>query len=179
MHGYVNDQVYGGMTGLITIGSPLDEVPDPTIRRVKQHVLALQAIQVLPGGKANVNQFSPRGEMNLVNGRSEPTMTIHPGETQLWRVGNISVENRYKLELPGWTFHVVGEDGNPKPVLQDEKYLLIPPASGSSSSCSARRQGRTRCAAWRSTRASTTLAASSSRTSCAPARRRPRWPSRT
>ncbi len=123
----MNEQVYGGMTGLITIGSPLDEVPDPAIRNVRQHVLALQAIQVLPGGKANVNQFTPRGEMNLVNGRLKPTLTIHPGETQLWRVGNISVENWYKLELPGWTFHVVGEDGNPKPVLQDEKYLLIPP----------------------------------------------------
>jgi suppressor of ftsI len=126
MHGYVGDQVYSGMTGLIEVGSPLDEVPDPAIRNVQQHVLALQAIQVTPGGKLNKN-FAVRGETNLVNGRYQPTITMHPGETQLWRVANISPENWYKLQLTGHTFHVVAEDGNPVPYLRDEKILLIPP----------------------------------------------------
>jgi suppressor of ftsI len=126
MHGHVDDQVYGGMAGLIEIGSPLDLVPDPAIRNVKQRLLALQAMQVTPGGKLNTD-FNVRGEMNLVNGRLKPTLTIHPGETQLWRVGNISNENWYKLQLTGHVFHVVGEDGNPVPRLRDEKYLLLPP----------------------------------------------------
>jgi suppressor of ftsI len=125
-HGHVDEQVYGGMAGLIEVGDPLSEVPQ--LHGLPERVLALQAAGVTPGGKLNIDT-AVRGEMNLVNGRLKPTLTIHPGETQLWRVANISNENWYKLQLPGHVFHVIGFDGNPVPRLRDAKIILLAPGN--------------------------------------------------
>jgi FtsP/CotA-like multicopper oxidase with cupredoxin domain len=122
-HMYTDDQVYGGMAGMIEIGDPLADLP--ALHGIKQRMLGLTAVEV-DGGALNYDS-SVSKEMNLVNGRLTPTLTMHPGETQLWRVANISNENWYTLQMPGHVFHVIGEDGNPVPTLRNEHTLRLPP----------------------------------------------------
>ena len=45
--------------------------------------------------------------------RSTRSLSIAPGETQLWRLANIGADIWYELRLEGHEFLVVGEDGNP------------------------------------------------------------------
>lgn len=125
-HGYVDEEVYAGFAGLIEVGDPLSEVP--SLHGLPERDMALTAIAVTPGGKLNANA-SVRGEMNLVNGRLKPTLHIRPGETQLWRVANISNGNFYKLQLPGHVLHVIGFDGNPVPHRQDKNWVLLAPGN--------------------------------------------------
>ena len=47
-----------------------------------------------------------------INGEINPSLTIAPGETQLWRLANIGSETFYNIVLPGHVFHVIAEDGH-------------------------------------------------------------------
>jgi suppressor of ftsI len=126
MHGFVNTEVYSGIAGMIEVGDPLRDLP--TVKGVPERDMALTAVQVTPGGKLNMNP-AIRGELNLVNGRLKPTLHLRPGETQLWRVANISNENWYKLQLPGHVLHVIGYDGNPVPYRADRPWVLLAPGN--------------------------------------------------
>jgi FtsP/CotA-like multicopper oxidase with cupredoxin domain len=126
MHEYVDLEVYSGIMGMIEVGDPLHDLP--TVKGVTERDMALTAIQVTPGGKLNMNPATG-GEMNLVNGRLSPTLHIRPGETQLWRVANISDGNWYKLQLPGHVLHVIGYDGNPVPYRADRNWVLLAPGN--------------------------------------------------
>jgi suppressor of ftsI len=126
MHGYVDREVYSGIAGMIEVGDPLHDLP--TLRGIVQRDMALTAIQVTQRGNLDLNAKVGK-EMNLVNGRLRPTLRLHPGETQLWRVANISNGNWYRLSLPGHVFHVIGYDGNPVPHRQDRSTLLLAPGN--------------------------------------------------
>jgi len=126
MHEYVDLEVYSGIAGMIEVGDPLHDLP--TVKGVPERDMAITALQVTPGGKLNMNP-AVHGELNLVNGRLKPTLHIRPGETQLWRVANISDGNWYKLRLPGHVFHVIGYDGNPVPYRADRNWVLLAPGN--------------------------------------------------
>jgi suppressor of ftsI len=128
-HGNVDPQVYSGLAGLIEVGNVLQNLG--YLQHIRKHVMALQAIELsgnhlVPVSKAKI----PGKVVNLVNGRFQPTLTIHPGELQLWRLANISNEDWYKLSLGGGgLFHVISQDGNPVARVWGTRYLLMPPAS--------------------------------------------------
>lgn len=126
MHEYVDEQVYSGIAGMIEVGDPLHDLP--TLQGVTQHVMALQSVGIR---KNSTLDFDPaiRFEENLVNGRRMPTLHLRPGETQLWRVANISNQNWYKLNLPGHELHVIGYDGNPVPYRADRNWVLLAPGN--------------------------------------------------
>jgi len=63
----------------------------------------------------------------LVNGLERPRLTAAPGETQLWRLANIGADIFYELQLPGTSFTVVGEDGNPVWSVWSADHLVLPP----------------------------------------------------
>jgi suppressor of ftsI len=73
----------------------------------------------------NINYAAPT--TRLVNNLVDPSLSIRPGETQLWRFANIGANVFYELSLPGVTFHVVAEDGRPVWQVWDAKTLVLPP----------------------------------------------------
>ena len=75
----------------------------------------LQATQFSEDGTGVIAQEDARQSkyLRLVNGQLNPTMTIRPGETQRWRIVNITASSTFRLQLDGHQLHQIGKDGNP------------------------------------------------------------------
>jgi FtsP/CotA-like multicopper oxidase with cupredoxin domain len=123
----VEEQVFGGLSGFIYIRG-LEAFLPADLRGVTQQFLGLKDFQVdrtnsIPS--QNINSDSPTNR--TINGLVQPAMTMRPGETQLWHLGNLSADIWYDLEIPGLTFNVIGVDGNPVDQVQEASTLLMPP----------------------------------------------------
>lgn len=131
LHGISDGQVAGGMSGLIEIGDVSAKLP-VELESITKRTIALRDLPWVPqpipsAGRAAVNAMALNG-LRLVNGQDEPTITIAPGETQLWRVANIGSDVPYTLTLGGATFWVIAEDGNPMPEMKPTTKLELPTA---------------------------------------------------
>jgi len=91
---YTKDQVQGGLAGLIMVGDPLDAFPAYK-GKFKQVNMAFSEVnlQTNAAGKFQFFQLQTsdksgtnytEGWQKLVNGQMNPTITIAPGETQIW-----------------------------------------------------------------------------------------------
>lgn len=87
------------MAGVIIIEGGLDDLPE--IADAKERLLALQGPFA---GANNSVQFT-------VNGQVNPTISIQPGETQRWRIANISANQFFNLQLVGHPLHRIAIDG--------------------------------------------------------------------
>jgi FtsP/CotA-like multicopper oxidase with cupredoxin domain len=67
------------------------------------------------------------GNVRLINGTSEPELTIAAGQTERWRVVNASSARYVRLALGGRTFQIIGTDGGfiEAPIAATE--VLLPP----------------------------------------------------
>jgi FtsP/CotA-like multicopper oxidase with cupredoxin domain len=52
---------------------------------------------------------------------------MRPGETEIWRIANEGADILYDLQLPGYTFTVVGQDGYPVAKVTKTSELDLPP----------------------------------------------------
>jgi suppressor of ftsI len=126
MHHESEEQVFGGLSGLLVVDGITDLLPKP-LRHVTQRLFALRDIQVQGDAVKSQDIDYTKPTTRLVNNLVDPNLTIRPGETQLWRFANIGADVFYKLSLPGVTFHVVAEDGRPVWQVWDSKTLVLPP----------------------------------------------------
>src|SRR2546422_10556244 len=121
----LDEQVRNGMSGAWIVEGLLD--PFPELRDVHEHVLLLKDAQV-GGGKV-----VPRGigddAIRTVNGMVNPTITLRPGETQLWRIGNVGADLYYLLTLDGHRFYEVARDGHRLARLVPKQQLLLEPGA--------------------------------------------------
>ena len=112
VHGISHNQVFGGMMGAIIIEGDFDRLPG--IDGVPERMLILQTTQLTPDGGSVIAQenASQKDYLRLVNGQLNPTMTIQPGETQRWRVQNLTASTAFHLRLDGHQLHQIAKDGN-------------------------------------------------------------------
>lgn len=127
MHGLVEPQILGGMSGAYVVNGLLD--PFPQLQGITEHVLLLKDIQIVDGTVPTTNIDIGAPSIRTVNGLVNPTMTIRPGETQLWRFGNIAADRYYHLRLEGHVFHEIARDGNRHTQLVTVPQLNLPPSS--------------------------------------------------
>jgi len=68
------------------------------------------------------------GNVRLINGRSEPELTIAAGQVERWRIVNASSARYVRLSLGGLPFRIIGSDGGliEAPVTAEE--MLLPAA---------------------------------------------------
>jgi suppressor of ftsI len=118
VHGLTAAQVGGGMSGLILIEG-LEELLPNALHNITQQTFAMKAF---PWHKFNLT--SPT--YNTINGEINPVVSISQGETQLWRFASIDPGTYYNITLPGHTFRVIAEDGNPVWEVWDAKHLVLP-----------------------------------------------------
>jgi FtsP/CotA-like multicopper oxidase with cupredoxin domain len=149
-HGFVSDQVYGGLAGTLQVGSPLD--PWPQYKgKFKERVLALTAgmISVDPrtglrvvddpnpaGDPASLGPLLPYGRIDtwrkFVNGQYNPTITIRPGETQVWNFASMTRNGNFNLGITDadgqnpWSATILAYDGNGRN-LHPRPITLAPP----------------------------------------------------
>jgi FtsP/CotA-like multicopper oxidase with cupredoxin domain len=114
MHGDVDRQVIGGMSGGIVVEG--SDRLYPFLRGLTERVLL---IKHHPIGRADYE------ELVTVNGTVTPTIPIRPGEAQFWQIGNIGADRFLRLKIDGMPFHLIGRDGYfvPRPIRMDEVIL--------------------------------------------------------
>jgi FtsP/CotA-like multicopper oxidase with cupredoxin domain len=127
-HGAVAQQVRGGMAGALIVRGEIDEVDE--VRAAKEQVLVLQAIELgedfqlldpIPYPDES-QAFYPRTQiLYTVNGRTNPTIRMYPGEVQRWRMLNAAEGKFMSLRLEDHDLNVLAWDGltlqAPEPVI--------------------------------------------------------------
>src|SRR4029453_1264404 len=114
MHGDVDRQIIGGMSGgIIVEGS---ERLYPFLKGLTERVLLLKHH---PIGRADSEKLV------TVNGSLAPTIPIRPGEAQFWQIGNIGADRFFRLKIDEMPFYLIGRDGYfvPRPIKMDELIL--------------------------------------------------------
>ena len=124
-HGFSDMQVRNGMSGAILVDGLLD--PFPTLRHLRDRVLLLKDIQI-EGGRV-VHQDIGKNTIRTINGMVNPIIVLRPGETELWRIGNIGADLYYTLTLDGHHFQVVARDGNRRAGLTTTDTLRLSPGA--------------------------------------------------
>jgi FtsP/CotA-like multicopper oxidase with cupredoxin domain len=130
MHGLVEGQIFGGMSGCLIVEGMLE--PFPQLRGIKERIMLLEDFQNIDGripGEGQIN--SDAGTTRTINGQVAPTITIHPGELQFWRIGNIGADIYYRLKLDGHVFYEIARDGARHNQLVRLDEILLPPGARS------------------------------------------------
>jgi FtsP/CotA-like multicopper oxidase with cupredoxin domain len=113
------------MSGALIVEGLLD--PFPALRDVQEHVLLLKDAQI-QGGQIVHGEIG-HDVVRTVNGMLNPTLTLRPGETQLWRIGNVGANLYYSLTLDGHRFYEVARDGHRRVRVVAQQQLLIEPGA--------------------------------------------------
>lgn len=126
MHHDSESQVFGGLSGVLIVEG-LEQLLPEAYRSITQHVFALKDLQVKDGSiiADNINSDAP--SVRTVNGLVDPTLDMRPGETQLWRLANISADIFYDLAFAAQPFIVIAEDGSPVEKPWTAMDLILPP----------------------------------------------------
>jgi FtsP/CotA-like multicopper oxidase with cupredoxin domain len=114
MHGDVDRQILGGMSGGIVVEG--SERIYPSLKDLTERVLLLKHH---PIGRADYE------ELVTVNGTVAPSIPIRPGEAQFWQIGNIGADRFLHLKIDGMPFYLIGRDGYfvPHPIKMEEVIL--------------------------------------------------------
>ncbi|MGH3583250.1 MAG: multicopper oxidase family protein, partial [Mycobacterium sp.] len=125
-HGLTEFQIGSGLSGGLIVEGLLE--PFPELRDLRQHVMLLKDIQIEDGMVADPPDSS-MPTMRTLNGQVNPTIAMRPGETQLWRIGNVGADIYYHLQLEGHTFYEVARDGNRHDKIVPRDEILLPTSS--------------------------------------------------
>lgn len=98
-HGFVNDQILGGMSGALVVDG-FDEL-FPLLRGLPERFFLIKH-----------TNFGDEDVAVSINGQINPAVSIRSGETQFWRFANIGASNFYKIRIDGMPLYVVATDGH-------------------------------------------------------------------
>jgi suppressor of ftsI len=112
-HGYVDDQILGGMSGALVVDG--FERLYPLLRGMPERFLLIKHAQI--GG----------GEVVSVNGQINPLIAMRPGELQFWRIAHIGASLFLKFRIEGMALYVIGTDGHPLSQPRQVSEFLIGP----------------------------------------------------
>ena len=113
-HGDSWQQVAAGMAGLMVVEGGVDDLPE--IAPLPERLWALQG-----------PQRTADGWVHTVNGVVNPEIALRPGQTERWRLANVSANDYYNLALDGHPLHLIGLDGNPLPERQEAEGIVLGP----------------------------------------------------
>jgi FtsP/CotA-like multicopper oxidase with cupredoxin domain len=128
LHPSVERQIFGGLAGAIVEEGGLDRFP--ALRHVPQRWIVLDNTEVRHGRVLSVEEATEAGSRIYVNGESDPTAKIRPGQLQRWRIFNASADRVIVLRLPRRQhFVLLAQDGHTLANAQNVGDLMIAPGS--------------------------------------------------
>ena len=127
-HGFVAEQIFGGLYGAIIVDDP-EPIPASRERVMVISDITLDGSGNVPAVSAMEQMIGREGELILVNGQLNPRLTAHPGEVERWRIINACVSRYLRLRLDGQQLQLLGIDSGrfQTPLSVDE--LLLAPAN--------------------------------------------------
>ncbi|HWW62893.1 MAG TPA: multicopper oxidase domain-containing protein, partial [Thermoanaerobaculia bacterium] len=113
-HGSTTLNVSNGMTGVMIVEGVYDDEIAAAYKAaggIKEKVIVINQIGVTPKREGGSEQ--QQGPYLSVNGRLQPTITMQPGEVQMWRIANTSSRSgALFFEVPaGVTWRQLAQDG--------------------------------------------------------------------
>ncbi len=126
VHPHVNETLSNGMAGALIIGDIL--APFPELAGITERVMELKDLK-LQDGEVVENPDPDGPTRRTINGLFQPRITIAPGELQFWRIGNMSANIFYNLQMEGVTFNVIAIDGNLQNQITVADTLLLAPGN--------------------------------------------------
>lgn len=113
-HGYVAQQIFGGLGGIFVVRGPLDEIPE--VQAAQEEFLFLKDFE--PDATVNatepyqgVKMLGREGSLVTVNGQLNPTLSIPAGGLLRLRLVNASTARFYRLTLEEHPFYLIATDG--------------------------------------------------------------------
>nr|AZL96426.1 multicopper oxidase [uncultured Microbacterium sp.] len=127
-HGYVADQIFGGMYGTILV------VGDDDFPVVRERVLVLSDISLTADGSVRrVGQMQRmagrEGELVLVNGQHRPEISTTPGQRERWRVVNACTSRYMRLAVPGQQVQLLGIDSGHEAAPREVDEVFLAPGN--------------------------------------------------
>jgi FtsP/CotA-like multicopper oxidase with cupredoxin domain len=112
-HGYVWEQLSGGMAGGIVVDG--FEQYYPIVKNIPERFLFIE------------NREHKELDIFPINGQLNPAVAMRPGEVEFWRIANINATEFIKIGAPGMPFYVLATDGHPLSRPQRQTQLFIGP----------------------------------------------------
>ncbi|MGF1482429.1 MAG: multicopper oxidase family protein [Cyanophyceae cyanobacterium] len=129
-HGFVAEQLFGGLAGLFVVRGELDEIPQ--VKTATEEFLVLQDFALDQAGKplpsAQMSLMTGReGELITVNGQPHSSFSIPANGLLRWRILNASPSRFYRLSLENHPFHLIATDGGALAEPVEVSELLLTP----------------------------------------------------
>jgi FtsP/CotA-like multicopper oxidase with cupredoxin domain len=129
-HGYVAQQIFGGLGGTFVIRGALDEIPE--IAAAQEEWLFLKDFDLSqpvnsPDPYFGVQMPGREGPLVTVNGEVNPSFSLPSGGLLRFRITNASTSRFYRLQLEDHPFYLIATDGGAiaQPIEMEE--LLLSP----------------------------------------------------
>ena len=129
-HGFVAEQVFGGLAGLFVIRGELDEIPE--IKAAKEEFFFFLYAELDGSGRIqcpnHMEMFLGReGQLMTVNGQVNPQIAIARGGLLRLRILNASPSRFYRLAFENHPFYLIATDGGAIGTPVELKELLLSP----------------------------------------------------
>ncbi|WP_334273107.1 multicopper oxidase domain-containing protein [Bradyrhizobium symbiodeficiens] len=98
-HGFVNDQILGGLSGALVVDGM--ERLFPLLRGLPERLLLIKHVKM-----------ADESEIVSINGQVNPAITMRPGELQFWRIAHVGASDFIKCRVEGMPLYIVATDGH-------------------------------------------------------------------
>jgi suppressor of ftsI len=98
-HGFVNNQILGGMSGALIVDGI--EQLYPLLNGLPERFFLLKHVKL-----------ADETEIVSINGQVNPLVPMRAGEMQFWRIAHIGASEFYKFRVEGMALYVVATDGH-------------------------------------------------------------------
>ena len=124
-HGYVADQVFGGLGGILVVRGALDDIPE--VKQAKEEFVFLKDFD-LDGRSSRMGLMMGReGSTVTVNGKVNPSFSLPSGGLLRLRFVNASTSRFYRLQLEDHPFYLMATDGGAISSPVELSELLLSP----------------------------------------------------
>jgi suppressor of ftsI len=113
-HGFVNDQILGGLSGALVVDG-MDEL-FPLLRGLPERIMLIKHVQLADGS-----------EIISINGQLNPLIGIGTGELQFWRIAHVGASKFLRFQIDGMPLYVVATDGHALSQPRKTSELFIGP----------------------------------------------------
>jgi FtsP/CotA-like multicopper oxidase with cupredoxin domain len=127
-HGFVADQIFGGLYGAIIVEDP-DPIPASRERLLVVSDITLDSTGKIPAATAMEKMSGREGDLVLVNGQLTPSMTARPGERERWRIVNACVSRYLRLRLDGQQMSLLGIDSGRFEAAHEVSEVVLAPGN--------------------------------------------------
>jgi len=98
-HGFVNDQVLGGMSGALVVDGI--EQLFPLLHGLPERFFLIKHVKL-----------DDESEIVSINGQVNPAVVMRAGEMQFWRIAHIGASKFFRFGVEGISLYVVATDGH-------------------------------------------------------------------